>query len=109
MKSEVIVLNVLMKNENCHSDMVEIKATMQDSGKRVSHRRVASGGDHLTCERQLGARYMMDGDTPRDRLELLKPQAEDWHCFVCVLGVSSKTLTLVYDCVRESEEQRSRG
>ena len=102
MKSEVIVLDVLMKNENCHSDMVEIMATMQDYlGKEYpSDRRVASGSDHLTCERQLGAqRHMMDGDTPRDRLELLKPQAEDWHCLVCVLGVSSKTLTLVHDCV----------
>ena len=58
---------------------------------------------------------MMDGDTPRDRLELREPQAEDWHCLVCVLGVSSKTLTFmtvcvcVYMCVRESEEQQSRG
>ena len=93
LKSEVIVLDILMKNENCHSDMVEIMTTMQDYlGKEYpSDRRVASGGDHLTCEHQLGAqRHMMDGDTPRDRLELLEPQAEDWHCLVCVLGVSSK-------------------
>ena len=90
-KSEVIVLDVLMKNENCHSDMVDIMTTMQGYlGKEYpSEKRVASGGDHLTCERQLGAqRHMMDGDTPRERLELLEPQAEDWHCLVCVLGVS---------------------
>ena len=30
LKSEVIVLDILMKNENCHSDMVEIMTTMQD-------------------------------------------------------------------------------
>ena len=73
-------------------------ATMQDY-LDPSDRRVASGGDHLTCERQLGARHLMDGDTPRDRLELLEPQAEDWHCLVCVLGVSKKRLTLVHYCV----------
>ena len=26
---------------------------------------------------------MMDGDIPEDRLQLLEPQTEDWHCFVC--------------------------
>lgn len=30
----------------------------------------------------------MDGDTPRDRLQLPKPQIEDWHCLICVLTVS---------------------
>ena len=54
----------------------------------TSHR-VASGGDQLTCERQLGSqRHMMDGDTPRERLQLLEPQTEDWHCLVCMLNVS---------------------
>ena len=89
--SQKSVLDVLMKNENCHSDIVDIMTTMQGYlGKEYpSEKRVASGGDHLTCERQLGAqRHMMDGDTPRERLELLEPQAEDWHCLVCVLGVS---------------------
>ena len=47
---------------------------------------MASGGDQLTCERQVGAQqHMMDGDTPEDRLQLLEPQTEDWHCLVCVL------------------------
>ena len=50
---------------------------------------MASGGDQLTCERQVGAQqHMMDGDTPEDRLQLLEPQTEDWHCLVCVLMVS---------------------
>lgn len=98
-KSEVIVLDILMKNENCHSDMVEIMTTMQGylGNDYPSDRRVASGGDHLTCERQLGAqRHMMDGDTPKDRLVLLEPQAEDWHCLVCVLGVSTCCCTCRY-------------
>lgn len=93
LKSEVIIFDILMKNENCHSDMVDIMTTMQEylGNEYPSDRRVASGGDHLTCERQLGAqRHMMDGDTPKDRLELLEPQAEDWHCLVCVLGVSTR-------------------
>ena len=52
-------------------------------------RRVVSDGDQLTCERQAAAqRHLMDGDTPVDRLELLEPQAEDWHCLVCVIMVS---------------------
>ena len=87
-KSEVVVLDVLMKNENCSSDMVDIMKTMQEylGESYPSEHRVASGGDHQTCERQLGAqRHMMD---PVERLELLEPQVEDWHCLVCMLGVS---------------------
>ena len=30
----------------------------------------------------------MDGDTPREHLQLLEPQTEDWHCLVCMLTVS---------------------
>ena len=90
-KSEVVVLDVLMKNEAKHSDMLDIMLKMQEYlGKNYPPvRRVASGGDQLTCERQVGAqRHMMDGDTPEDRLQLLEPQTEDWHCLVCVLMVS---------------------
>ena len=62
----VVVLDVLMKNEAKHSDMQEYL------GKNYpSKRRVASGGDQLTCERQFSAqRHMMDGDTPEERLQL---------------------------------------
>lgn len=92
-KSEVVVLDVLMKNETCHSDMVDIMVAMQGYlGKDfpTSHK-VASGGDYVTCERQLGSqRHLMDDDTPWDRLQLLEPQTEDWHCLVSVLTVSSK-------------------
>ena len=72
-KSEVIVLGVLMKNETCHSDMIDIMRTMQGYlGKDYpTDHRVASGGDQLTCERQIGSQHhMMDGNTPEDRLKL---------------------------------------
>lgn len=43
-------------------------------------REVLSGGDQLTCEREVGAqRHVICGNTPRERLQLLEPQVEDWH------------------------------
>lgn len=90
-KSEVAVMDVLMKNEARHSDMVDIMRTMQGylGDEYPAAHRVASGGDQLTCERQTGSqRHLMDGDTPRDRLQLLEPQCEDWHCLVIMLSVS---------------------
>ena len=54
-----------------------------------SKKKVLSGGDQLTCERQVCAqRHMMDGNNPRDRLAFLEPVCEDWHCLMCFLGVS---------------------
>ena len=50
---------------------------------------VLSGGNQLTCERQVGAqRHMMCGNTVKERLELIKPVIEDWHCLVAFIGVS---------------------
>lgn len=50
--------------------------------------RVLSGGDLLTCERQQGSqRHMMCGDTARERLQVLEPVNEDWHCLVTLLEV----------------------
>ena len=88
-KSEVVVLDILMKNEAKHSDMLDIMQMQEYLGKNYpSKRRVASGGVQLTCERQFGAqRHMMDGDTPEERLQLLEPQVEDWHYLLCVLKV----------------------
>ena len=91
-KSEVFVLDVLMKNEAKHQDMIEIMKTYQkyldDSGFSNANR-VLSGGDQLTCERQVGSqRHMMCGNTPRERLEVLEPVVEDWHCLVALLAVS---------------------
>ena len=89
-KSEVLVVDVLMKNEACGPDMVDIMQTLQGylGVDYPPNRKVAFGGDQLTCERQRAAqRHMMDGDTPADRLTLLEPQVEDWHCLVCFLMV----------------------
>lgn len=91
-KSEVVVLDVLMKNENDHKDMLEIMRVMQGylgEGYPLEQR-VASGGDHLTCERQIGVqRQVMDGNTSPERLDILEPVAEDWHCQQCIIMVSS--------------------
>ena len=79
-KSDVVVLDVLMKDETKHSDMISIMETMQNYlGKDYDKkRRVLSGGDLLTCERQQGSqKHMMCGNTPRERLEILEPVAED--------------------------------
>lgn len=89
-KSEVIVLDVLMKNEACRGDMIDIMHCMQNylGTEYPSEKKVLSGGDQLTCERQVGAqRHTMDGDTVIDRLGLLEPVTEDWHCMVCLLSV----------------------
>ena len=56
-KSEATVLDILMKNEASRSDMIDIMKCMHDYlGKEYpTERRVLSGGDQLTCERQVGA------------------------------------------------------
>ena len=87
-KLEVIVLDVLMKDETKSSDMIDIMTTMQEYLGADYPCRVASGGDQVTIERQMGAqRHKMCGNTPTERLELLEPQCEDWHCMVCMLTV----------------------
>ena len=90
-KSEVIVVDVLMKNEAQHSDMIDIMSRMQEylGEDYPSDRRVPSGGDQLTCERQVGAqRHTMCGNTVQERLGVLEPVTEDWHCLVCFMSVS---------------------
>ena len=93
-KSEVVVLDVLMKNEAKSSDMIDIMRKMQDylGEDFPTQSRVAAGGDQLTCERQVGSqRHMMCGNTPRERIQMLEPQCEDWHCMVCLLTVTTKS------------------
>ena len=90
-KSEVVVVDVLMKNETKHSDMIDILSKMQEylGEDYPSDKRILSGGDQVTCERQVGAqRHRMDGDNVVDRLGILEPVTEDWHCLVCLLSVS---------------------
>ena len=87
-KSDVIVLDVLHKNEMKNSDMLDIMKTMQFYLGDFSGI-VLSGGDQLTCERQrCSQQHMMDSNTRAERLELLEPQVEDWHALQCFLMVS---------------------
>ena len=98
-KSEVVVLDVLMKNEVKGSDMLEIMQTMQAYlGKDYpATKRVLSGGDQVTCERQVGAkRHVMDSDTPSDRLDVFEVQTEDWHALMSFLGVSAYIIVHSY-------------
>lgn len=89
-KSEVVVLDVLMKNETVKKDMLEIMSVMQGylGENYPQERHVASGGDHVTCERQIGAqKHMMDGNTHKERLDILEPMAEDFHFLMCIIVV----------------------
>ena len=86
-KSDVIVQDVLHKNETKNSDMLEIMKTTQSYLGDFSST-VLSGRDQLTCERQrCSQQHMMDSNTQSDRLELLEPQVEDWHTLQCFLMV----------------------
>ena len=89
-KSKVVVLDILMKNETKHEDMLDIMKVIQDylGDSYPQEHRVASGGDHLTYERQLGAKkHKMDENTNKERLDILEPVVEDWHCQLCVIIV----------------------
>ena len=79
-KSEVVVLDVLMKNETKSNDMIDIMSALHEYLGRAYNqdRRILSGGDQVTCERQVGSqRHMMGGNTRRKCLEVLEPVAED--------------------------------
>ena len=79
-----------MKNEVKHSDMVDIMKIQQSylGDDFPETKKVLSGGDQLTCERQYCAqRHLMDRDTPRDRLQLFEPVCEDWHALMSFLMV----------------------
>lgn len=56
-KSDVFILDILMKNEAAHKDMLDIMTTLHGylGDDYDMQRRVASGGDQVTCERQIGA------------------------------------------------------
>ena len=71
--------------------MLDIMKTMHDylGGEFPCDKKVLSGGDQFTCERQCCIqKHVMDGDTPTDRLELVEPVIEDWHTLMCFLKVS---------------------
>ena len=78
-KSDVVV-DVIMKNETKHADMIDIMSQMQDylGSDYPNERRLLSGEDQLTCEHQVGAQHdRMDGDTVQEQLRLLEPVTED--------------------------------
>ena len=89
-KSDVVVLDVLMKNKAYGPDMIDIMRSLQGylGNDYPPSQRVASGGDQLTCERQAASqRHMMHKDNPVDQLQLIEPQIEDWHGLVCFMTV----------------------
>ena len=90
-RSDVSVLDVLIKNEAKHKDMLDIMNTLQDylGENYPDDRPVLSGGDQKTCEWQTGAQsHMMCGKSVKERLKNLKPVTEDWHCLVAFISVS---------------------
>ena len=100
-KSEVFVLDVLMKNEAVNKNMIDIMKLQSYLGTDYDQQcRVVSGGDQLTCERQIGAqRHLMCGNTITERLEVLEPTPEDWHFLVILIGVSAyNKLQKCYAC-----------
>ena len=81
-----------------NSDMIDIMKCMQGylGENYPDEKRVLSGGDQLTCERQVEAqRHTMDGDTVHDKLGILEPITEDWHRLVSLLSVS-RSSNIVY-------------
>ncbi|KAL5476350.1 hypothetical protein EMCRGX_G026281 [Ephydatia muelleri] len=79
-KSEVIVLDVLHKNEIKSTDMIQMREMASYLGATYKHI-VLTGGDHVTCEREQRAkRHVMCSNAPEGRLEQLEPCVEDWHC-----------------------------
>ena len=86
-KSEVVVVDVLHKNEAKHDDMIELLKAMQKyKGQQIGT--VLSGDDQLTCERQRCSKFhVMDGNSPEDRLDQIESVIEDWHALMCVLKV----------------------
>ena len=90
-KSSVVLVDVLFKNEACRSDMIDIMSNMIGylGSEYPEEHKLLSGGDQLTCERQVSSKsHVKNGDTKNERLDLLEPVIEDWHCLVCLLSVS---------------------
>lgn len=97
-KSSVVVVDVLFKNEASSGDMIDIMTIMHQylGSDYQDDCRLLSGGDQLTIERQIGSqRHRMDGDTVKERLGVLEPVTEDWHCMVCLLSVGSFICILI--------------
>ena len=96
-KSEVIVLDVLHKNEIKSTHMIQIMRGMASYLGTTYKHIVLTGGDHVTCEREQGAkRHVMFSNTPEGRLEQLEPCVEDWHCVMNFMMVSNAKQCYMY-------------
>ena len=96
-KSEVVVLDVLHKNEMKSTDMIHIMRVMASYLGTTYKHVVYTGGDHVTCEREQGAkRHVMCSNTPEGRLEQLEPCVEDWHCVMNFMMVTQNNDKYVY-------------
>ena len=98
-KSEVLVIDVLHKNEAKHDDMKAIMQTIQKY-KGAYSGAILSGGDQLTCERQRCSKFhVMDGDNPDDRFDHIEPVIEDWHTLMCYLKVKHYCIAFIRENV----------
>ena len=80
--------------------MIDIMKFMQDclGEDFLEDGRVLSMGDLVTFDRQIGSqRHLMDGNTPRERIQLLELQSADWHFQMCILCISIHQIC-VYIC-----------
>ena len=97
-KSEIAVLDVLHNNEIEDKEMIEIMRVMVSYLRTVYKHRALSGGDHVTCEREQGAkRHVQCSNSSTGRLDQLEPVVEDWHCVMNFMIVSTTTYT--YTCL----------
>lgn len=104
-----VPLGVLLKNENCNSDMVDIVSHfhqympliestehifVDDIGETVevpkeSLYKLLLGGDQLTAARARGAiKSRVNSPTPSGRLAGFIPCVEDWHTQTILLEAS---------------------
>ena len=100
-KSDVHVVDILLKNEAKHSDMIDIVSHQQSfiADDFPKGHKLLSGGDQLTCERLVGAqRQRMDDDRAREKLSLVEPQVEDWRTLMTFLSkVNTCTCHHIYN------------
>ena len=94
-----------MKNENKHSDMIDIMHTFhqyvaaktedsEDGSHKSAVRKVLFGGDQLTAARARGCRELrLNSETTIGQLTGLIP---DWHTSVALLSVSIQCYSNVH-------------
>ena len=94
-KSEVLVIDVLHKNEAKHDDMKAIMQTIQKY-KGAYSGAILSGGDQLMFGRQRCSKFhVMDGDNPDNRFDHIEPVIEDWHTLMCYLRVKYHCIAVI--------------